>query len=171
MCTRGIDRPLLETCTQPLMGPWLSSPVTGSTLRPKSPSWPRVKNSKKIWTSSGILRMYSMKALATLATIQLLDSREIPISTPRIVASAIPATESRIVLTMPTQRARPPVSGALSMPSPMLKSGLTFRKSKPVLIPLALRLSPASPTRKIMARITAMSVTTCTIHLTTVASR
>ena len=115
--------------------------------------------------------MYSMNALATLATIQLFDNRETPTRMPSMVAARMPASDIRMVLTMPTHNARPPVLGAVSMPSLMAKLGLTLRKSKPVLMSLALRLSPACLLKKYRAKMTTTSVNTWTIHLMMVVSR
>ena len=70
-----------------------------------------------------------MNTLEIRLTIQLLDSRPTPTSTPSMVATMIPPIESRIVLTMPTHRARPLVSGWVSMPEPRSTAGSVLRKS------------------------------------------
>ena len=86
-------------------------------------------------------------------------------------ASAMPAAAMRMVFTMPTQSARPPVPGSVSMPAPTLMPMWSETKSKLMFAPLALRLSPASVARNHNAAKTAMSVPTCAIQRTTVASR
>ena len=154
------------------MGPCVTSPLTGSTSSPNPGKTVAIATKNKMmWTSSGMFRMYSMKALASLATSQLLESRPMPIKVPRTVASAMPAIAIRMVLTMPTQSARPLVAGSVSIPSPRAMSGSTSRKSKPVWMDFASRFSPASPTRKTRAKMTAARVASWANHLTMVESR
>ncbi len=56
---------------------------------------------KKIWTSSGMLRIVSMKTVAILLTIQFRDRRAIPTIVPSTVAARMPEAATRSVLTRP----------------------------------------------------------------------
>ena len=67
-----------------------------------------------------MFRSASTYAPARRRSGQLDDSRASPTSTPITDASAMPAAAMRMVFTMPTQSARPPVSGLVSMPQPTL---------------------------------------------------
>ena len=104
-------------------------------------------------------------------TIQFLDSRPTPTTTPSAVAAMIPPMASRMVLTMPTHRARPPVSGLVSIPSDRSMPGSTPKKSNPVGMFLASSSCPARVVRKNRAPSTSSSVATWVSHLTTTASR
>ena len=144
------------------MGPWFSSTLG------------RVATSaqmKTIWTSSGMLRIVSMKTLHMRLTIQLLDSRPTPISTPRMVAATIPPAAMRMVLTAPAHNARPAVSGSVSMPSRRSLPSPMLRKSYLISIPWRSRFSRACVVRKNRAKTTSRSVNTWASHLTTVTSR
>ena len=101
-------------CSQPCIG----SPVAATLGRLAITTKMRM-----IWTTRGMLRSVSMNTLEIRLTIQLLDSRPTPTSTPSTVATRIPPMESRSVLTIPTHRARPPVSGSVSMPELTLLPG------------------------------------------------
>ena len=90
-----------------------------------------------------MLRSYSMKTLEVLETIQLFDNLATPTKMPMIVARRMPPAARRIVLTMPAYKARPPVSGSSSIVPLRLIPGSISRKSNPVLMLLASRLSPA----------------------------
>ena len=88
-----------------------------------------------------------------------------------MVAKKMPAIAMRMVLTMPTQRARPPVAGLVSMPSLSWMSGGRFRKSKPVLMFRARRLSPAWLARNHMVLSTTIRRDTWAIHFRMMTSR
>ena len=62
---------------------------------------------KKSCSSSGTLRMTSTYIEVRRATSQFLDSRPMPISVPRMVASTMPMTATRSVFSRPTRMARP----------------------------------------------------------------
>ena len=64
-----------------------------------------------------MFRNVSTHMLPMRRTSQLSDRRARPTITPRIVAKKMPAMDRRRVLTMAAQRARPPVSGWVSIPS------------------------------------------------------
>ena len=118
-----------------------------------------------------MLRSVSTNTLLVRLTIQLRDSRPTPTSTPRIVASAMPAIARRIVLTMPAHSARPLVSGLVSMPEPRSLPSAVPKKSYPVAMSRSSRLFCACEAKKNKPSSTRTSPTTCESHLTTVASR
>ncbi len=58
-------------------------------------------------SSSGMSRITSTYTAATLASSQFLDSRAMPITVPRMVASTMPTTATFSVLMMPISSASP----------------------------------------------------------------
>ena len=137
----------------------------------RSPRFARIAPYRSICTRRGIFRKVSTKIAPTFFTSQLFESRAKPTNNPRRVAKKIPATANRIVLTIPTQSARPPVAGLVSIPSERFIPGSTLRKSNPVDMFLAVRLSRAWLERNQSAKITNAKAPIWNIHFTTIASR
>ena len=104
----GYVQPSVDRTTSPLHGPnW-------RTLRRKTESAQAAEH------FAGSLQKPSLFSLKANYSRVLQ-----PDDTPKIVATRMPAMAMRSVLTIPTQRARPPVSGSVSIPDERSIPGLT----------------------------------------------